>query len=654
MSEKLKEKEEEQKLNSQKNVNNDEINSEKNFIINEQNLEKKKEDILLIEKDNKNNKNDEITKIKEENKEKNNIQKDNNVNENIYIKEDKNKIDKNSFMLTELYNIKEKKENPKNAYLKKQYPESNNPPNLRKVINLGIKKAHDDIHKKFLENSLTLNSKTPKNNSLNLFINNKKLSRKNSKVLKMLKEKEKNLSFNISKLTSQHKKIESILIPKKDIVDYNNREYNLKIIKTNRENLMQKLEKVNEQIKEIINKDKNSERKEKKIPDYRTLNNEQEEYNKHLIEIGKKSNDSNIRYINKMKSSYDKREKEIDLKEQELLEQKLKNFKEKINEEKKLISERKKKNDELTNNINKLAHEQPLSPENYVYYKIKENYEKSQKKLLDKFLSHKKEPLMRKNDFDELEKRVNEHKRLMKKNNEENRKKLLELWLCRSQTLPSYHHPLIKIVKEEEEKNKKNELNELDKKTKEYYDLEKRQFKPPKVIINQVLRKEIEDRKKPINKDNIRKLRIINNNHRLKLSNIKSISRKNFENQLSFNKLNKKNIKVLKPIKISSPKYKDYLKEVINKTSRGRSPNASLAINFNNILEKNNNNLVESLITAREQIEKIDDKIKRKKILLNIKESYSKDVNLLDQVGKLLIDSVQSKINVLSKICDKK
>ena len=31
-----------------------------------------------------------------------------------------------------------------------------------------------------------------------------------------------------------------------------------------------------------------------------------------------------------MKSSYDKREKEIDLKEQELLEQKLKNFKEKI------------------------------------------------------------------------------------------------------------------------------------------------------------------------------------------------------------------------------------------------------------------------------------------------------------------------------------
>ena len=651
MSEKPEKPEEEQKLNSQKNDKNGKINSEKKSIKIELKPKKRKRGNILIEKDNKNKKdNDELTK-----KEENNEENINSKKENIYIKEDKNKSVRNGCMITEVLNFNEKKEeNPKKAYLKEKYPESKNPPNLRKAIKLGIKKTHDEIHKKFLEENLTLNNKTPKEIPLNLFINNKKLSVKNSRVLKMLKEKEKNLSFNISKLTSQHKMIESLLIPKKDIVGYNNREYNLKIIKANRENLIQKLENVNEEIKEIIITQRNSEKKEKTIPDYRILNNSQEEYNKHLIEIGKKSNDSNIRYINKMKSSYDKREKEIDLKEQELLEQKLKNFKEKIKEEKKLISERKKKNDELTNNINKFAHEKPLSPENYVYYKIKENYEKSQKKLLDKFLSHKKEPLMRKNDFDELEKRVNEHKRLMKKNNEENRKKLLELWLCRSQTLPSYHHPLIKIDKEEEEKNKKKEMNELDKKTKEYYDLEKRQFKPPKVIINQVLRKEIEDRKKPINKDNIRKLRIINNNHRLKLSNIKSISRKNFENQLSFNKLNKKNIKVLKPIKISSPKYKDYLKEVINKTSRGRSPNASLAINFNNILEKNNNNLVESLITAREQIEKIDDKIKRKKILLNIKESYSKDVNLLDQVGKLLIDSVQSKISVLSKICDKK
>ena len=618
MSEKPEKSEEEQKLNSQKNDKNGKINSEKKSIKIELKPEKRKRGNILIKKDNK------------------------------------NKSVRNGCMITEVLNFNEKKEeNPKKAYLKEKYPESKNPPNLRKAIKLGIKKTHDEIHKKFLEENLTLNNKTPKDIPLNLFINNKKLSVKNSRVLKMLKEKEKNLSFNISKLTSQHKMIESLLIPKKDIVGYNNREYNLKIIKANRENLIQKLENVNEEIKEIIITQRNSEKKEKTIPDYRILNNSQEEYNKHLIEIGKKSNDSNIRFRNKMKSSYDKRKKEIDLKEKELFEQKIKNFKDKINEEKKLISERKKKNDELTNHISKLANEKPKSPENYIYYKLKENYEKKQKKLLDKFLSQKKEPVMRKNEFDELEKRVNEQKRLMEKNNEEKKKKLMELWLYRSQTLPSYHHPLIKVVKEEE-KNKKRGWNELDKKTKECNDLEKRYFKPPKVIINEVLRKQIEDRKKTINKDNIRKLRIIKNNQRLKLSSIKPITRKNIEHQLSFNKLNKKNIKILKPIKISPPKRKDYLKDVISKTSRGRSPNTSLAINFNNILEKNNNNVVESLITAREQIEKIDDKIKRKKVLLNMKDSYSKDVNLLDQVGKLLIDSVQSKINVLSGIYDKK
>ena len=650
MSEKPEKSEEEQKLNSQKNDKNGKINSEKKSIKIELKPEKRKRGNILIEKDNKNKKdNDELTK-----KEENNEENINSKKENIYIKEDKNKSVRNGCMITEVLNFNEKKEeNPKKAYLKEKYPESKNPPNLRKAIKLGIKKTHDEIHKKFLEENLTLNNKTPKNIPLNLFINNKKLSVKNSRVLKMLKEKEKNLSFNISKLTSQHKMIESLLIPKKDIVGYNNREYNLKIIKANRENLIQKLENVNEEIKEIIITQRNSEKKEKTIPDYRILNNSQEEYNKHLIEIGKKSNDSNIRFRNKMKSSYDKREKEIDLKEKELFEQKIKNFKDKINEEKKLISERKKKNDELTNHISKLANEKPKSPENYIYYKLKENYEKKQKKLLDKFLSQKKEPVMRKNEFDELEKRVNEQKRLMEKNNEEKKKKLMELWLYRSQTLPSYHHPLIKVVKEEE-KNKKRGWNELDKKTKECNDLEKRYFKPPKVIINEVLRKQIEDRKKTINKDNIRKLRIIKNNQRLKLSSIKPITRKNIEHQLSFNKLNKKNIKILKPIKISPPKRKDYLKDVISKTSRGRSPNTSLAINFNNILEKNNNNVVESLITAREQIEKIDDKIKRKKVLLNMKDSYSKDVNLLDQVGKLLIDSVQSKINVLSGIYDKK
>ena len=163
-----------------------------------------------------------------------------------------------------------------------------------------------------------------------------------------------------------------------------------------------------------------------------------------------------------------------------------------------------------------------------------------------------------------------------------------------------------------------------------------------------------------MNRDTIIKMRNNNKNLRFKFSPIKPISKRVAEHQLSFDKLSNNNLsknskKILKPIKILSPKDrkpKDYLKEVISKVKKGKSPKDTSAINFTNILE-HNNNIVESLMTARNQIEKIDDKLKRKKKLLNMKDSYTSDVNLVNQVGQLLVDSVQSKISVLSKICEK-
>ena len=409
MSEQPQNPEKEQKLFSSKNPKKISLKSDNNSLNKEQNPENKKEENILIEKNNVNN--NELTMKKEEN------------NENI------NKKEGGGFMITELLNVNEnKEENLKNAYLKEKYPQINNSSNLQKAIKLSLKKTHEDIRKKIIEENLTFNnSKTPKDKQLYLLINNKKLSGKNSKLLKILKENEKSLSFNIGKLTSQQKIVEGFLIPKEDKVGCNNRDYNLKIIKNNKENLMKKLERVNEQIREIIIKESNSEKKDRIIPDYRILDDNQEEYNKHLVEIGKKSNYSSIKYRNKMKSSYEKRENEIDLKEKELKERKEKDFKEKIKEEKELISKRKKKNDDITNNINKHAKEKTTNPGNYIYNKLKEKFEEKQKKLLDKIHLMKKEPVMRKNDFDELEKKVNEQKKLMEIDNEERKKKLIEV-----------------------------------------------------------------------------------------------------------------------------------------------------------------------------------------------------------------------------------
>ena len=678
MTENINESEKEEKLLSSKEEKK--IESENNIQKNEENSEMKEQnspkeiysninnnEIIIKKEENEINYNENINKVEEELNIKN--EENNKDNNNDLEKKEKNINNKDinkkggsGLMLTELLNINEKKkENPKNAYLKEKYPEINESSNLQKAIKLELKKSHEDLKKRILEDNLSFNmSKSPYNKQLNLFINNKK-SGKTSKLLKILKENEKSLSFNIGKLTSKQKIVESLSIPKDDKVGFNNREYNLKNIKNIKENLMKKLENINEQIKEIIIKESNIENREKIIPDYRILDENQEEYNKHLAEISKKSNDSSMKYRNKMKSSYDKRKNEIDIKEKLLLEEREKNFREKIFNEKKLIAKRKKKNDEITNNINKYIHSKPINPENYIYNKLKEQYEEKQKKIIEKIQLMKKEPVMRKNDFDELAKRRNEQKKLMEMDNEERKKKLMELWQYRSETLPSYHHPLIKYV-EEEEKSKRKEWNEMEKKRIECNDLEKRNFKPPKVTINKVLRKQIENRKKVMNRDTIIKMRNNNRNIRFKFSPIKPISKRLIEHQLSFDKHNNNNIslrnnkKILKPIKILSPKErkpKDYLKEVISKVHKGKSPNSTSEINFTNILEHSKNNIVESLMTARNQIEKIDDKLKRKKELLNMKDSYTNDVNLVDQVGKLLIDSVQSKINIISKICDK-
>ena len=648
MSENTNELEKEQNLISSNNINNYAINSENNSNKNKDNSEINKENKEIIKENNTNIK--ELTNQKEDN---------NNAKNNKEIK----KNEGGGFMITELLNINDnKQESPKNAFLKEKYPEINNSSSLQKAIQLELKKSHEDLRKKFLENNLTLNNnKSSYNKQLNLFLNTKKSLGKSSKLLKILKENEKSLSMNISKLTSQQKTVEGLSIPKEDKVGHNNREYNLKIIKNNKENLMKKLERIKEQIKEVIIKENNTENKQRTIPDYRILDDNQEEYNKHLIEIGKASINSTMKYRSKMKSSYEKRKNEIDLKEKQILELKEKNFKEKIINEKQLIAKRKKKNDDLTNNINKYIQKKANSPDNYIFYKFKEQYEEKQKKLLDKIHLMKKEPVMRKNDFEELAKKVNEQKRLMEIDNEEKKKKLLELWLYRSETLPSYHHPLIKYV-EEEEKNKRREWNEIEKKRKECNDLEKRNFKPPKITINRVLRKQIEIRKMSMNRDNIRKIANNNKNLRFKYSPIRPITRKNMQHQLSFDKfknknnLNKKNTKkILKPIKITSQKSdnpRDYLREIL-KSKRVKSPSKTAIVNFSDILENNNNNIVESLMTAKNQIEKIDDKYKRKKELLNLNDDYSKDVSLVDQVGKLLIDSVQSKISILSKICEK-
>ena len=120
----------------------------------------------------------------------------------------------------------------------------------------------------------------------------------------------------------------------------------------------------------------------------------------------------------------------------------------------------------------------------------------------------KKDSLASQKELQELSKKIKEQKKLLSEDAEEKKKQLLKLWSYRSQALPSYKHPL--KIKIEDELNQKLEKEEEEKKKKECNELEKRNYKPPKVIINQKLKFQREIRKDKIDKESVLRTELSN------------------------------------------------------------------------------------------------------------------------------------------------
>ena len=113
----------------------------------------------------------------------------------------------------------------------------------------------------------------------------------------------------------------------------------------------------------------------------------------------------------------------------------------------------------------------------------------------------KKDSLVTQEEINELAEKIKEQKLLLEDDALEKKKKLLQLWSYRSQTLPTYHHPLINKL--ENERNKQLEEIEELKHKKECNDLEKRNYKPPKVTINPKLKMEREKNSIKTVKENV-------------------------------------------------------------------------------------------------------------------------------------------------------
>ena len=618
-----------------------------------------------------------------------------------------NNINNGSLMLTELLDIDNKNnqeeinnitnnninnrtlnvsENNNNSFLKKKLENVKLPKNLKNDINSGIEKSHLEIHDDFKNDLLNISNKKTTVNELlglnksngNIFLTSvDKISKENLKRLKSLKLEEKNIKKNIAKINMNTKLLEDGLSLKNDIVDENIRKGQLKNMNDLKEDFITKLIKVNQKIELILNEEKFSQKGKKKL-DWENLDEAQEEYNAHLKKLKEEQNKNKAKFDSDLKIAYEKHQKFCDQLELEKSGKLEKLIKERKDTERKVILKRKKEADEILEKSKKYLNEKFTKKDNdYRYYQLKEKFENNEKKLIDKVNMQKKDPLITQEEIKELSKRIKEQKKLLGEDAEEKKKQLIKLWSYRSQTLPTYKHPL--TVKLEEELALKMQQNEEDKKKKECNDLEKRNYQPPKVIQSQKLKSQRETRKDKVDRESVMQTELNNKKRLDRLKFTPIISPKNLKkiqeeinqeinNDLEFDiksLLQKKKKKILKPIRILHPKPEkpiDYLTQMIvekekskNKSIQEKTEDSiDIKTNLNNKItsrnEKNVDNIIDTLKMVKAQTDTIDNKVQLKKQILKLNGGYLNNPKLGDEVGDLLIESIQTKLNIMNKL----
>ena len=616
------------------------------------------------------------------------------------INNNNNNINNGSLMLTELLDLEnnnsdnkskskttlnktyEKEESSK--FLKKKLDNIKISPSLKDGINSSIRKTHDEIHDDFKNDILNISKKnTSINEILSLNKSNShifltgvdKISKENMKKLKSLKLEEEYLKKNLAKLEQNKILIENGVPLKNNVIDTNIRKSQLKNISDIKENLVSKLLKINQKIDILLDEEKLRNKGRVKLY-YDNLEDSQEQYNLHLVKLQEEQNMQRAKFNEDLKLANEKKLKELEKKEKEIEDKKsqyLKNMKDKEREN---FLKRKKDVDEKLEKTKKFINEKFTKKiSDYRFYKFKENFENNEKKLIDKVNMVKKDSLITQEEIQELAKKIKEQKKLLSEDAEEKKKQLLKLWTYRSQTLPIYKHPL--TIKLEEEQILKLEKEEEEKKKKEYLELEKRNYKPPKVEVNQKLKAQRETRKDKTDKESVLRTEL-NNKKRLdkfKFTPITSAKHMKLIHELSQelnnnnyidydevkNMMSKKKKKILKPIHILHPKPEkpiDYLTQMIMEKDKKKSKSndkdkEKLAdLNINKIFDTNKEKgtIIESLKMAKIHTETIDNKVQQKKQILRINGGYLNNPELGDEVGDLLIESISNKLKIMSKL----
>ena len=604
----------------------------------------------------------------------------------------------------------EKKESIEHKFLREKLEKLNFSKGLRIGIDSGFEKINMNIREN-IENNFNIRDKKinldniiNKNNKKNIELNTGKngilynINKESILRLKHLKQNEKNIKKKLDKIEESQKMIESEEPIKNDKVNINVRNNNLKKINSMKNELLVKLRYNSSIISEVIDKDKNINRNlliqnynnhtnktETGYTKHFSLSEDQEKFNKYLLKKQEEEKLQREKIQNALKRSNSKKNKEIELNEQKILERQKEHLNELKKKEKDFFNKLKEKNNLLfEKSIKSIDKNLKRQTKDYLFYQLKQKFETNEKKLVDKVNMIKKDSLVTKEELEELANKRNERKKILEEGLSERKLNLIKMWQQRSQKLPIYKHPVVNILEDEEldvmedeqEKQEQKEKNEISKKT----------FQPPKVKINKELKRLREKKLLMSNKDSVTQTEIQNKKRFMKnLDFMANIIEAAKEENLEKNKLkNNKNIKteknnetknkirITKSLDSNDNKKKhnyllhpkpekpiDYLQEIFKgkkgnklvKEKKEQGVGEIIAdLNEESKTIKGRNQIMDTLDMIKSKTSAIEQKVTEKKEIMKVKGGYINNTNIGDEVGNLLIESIQTKLSLLNKL----
>ena len=606
---------------------------------------------------------------KEENKPEDNNNNDNNNDNNNNNNKNKNKI------------IEVKDDNNIN-----QNEVNNN--NITKMLNL----TNNDIMNLVKSQSYLTNLPIPKNKAdnkkQNNYTNNIRLKNENKKIYNNLKEKENSICIEINCIKQKKESLQNFsyeLIGAKNIVETNIINNELKKLKANENNLMEKLESVKQQIITLINNEKKIDRKNN-IKEFLDRINSEGTFNystKTKILESEISKSRQKQHLDLEKAKAKKEDEYNKKREQEkkMKEEFIRDFRRK---EQEIIHKRKLEVDEKMKEAKKYAKNTTnFDPKNYLYNRLANKFEESEKKILDKQKLEKKK-ISGIEEISIIKRRIIECKYELEKRRIEKTNQMKQLWHSRSVAVAKYPSNILKQLNEID--SKKLEEKEQQKMKKVILSKEKERYVKENVSLPPISEKLKIEREKRLytylSMEGKERVKCIKNEIDKKIKNKYSIVEENILKRLENKKINKEkraksrgkdeskmliksasdanilhynNLKIKnlfgqslspKKIRMKKPNEINYL-EQLRKERKIYSKNI---IDWDKEIKSIKNNKRGNIDNIKRQIEYIDEKFKMEKDLIRIKGGYLNNQELGNNMNNMIINSIKGKLALIENM----